>query len=63
MELVVHGDDLAVSVGVPTPVFPPAATEITLDLLVRVAAWRHGPVALVRALARRERAPETVAAF
>lgn len=63
MELVVHTDDLAVSLGVPTPPLPPAATEATIELLARIAAWRHGPVALVRALARRERAPDTVAAF
>ncbi|GAA4198831.1 hypothetical protein GCM10022220_00550 [Actinocatenispora rupis] len=63
MELVVHGDDLAVSVGVPTPEMPPAATEATIDLLARVAAWRHGPLAVVRALSRTERAPATISAL
>lgn len=63
MELVVHSDDLAVSIGVPTPEMPAAATEATIQLLARVAAWRHGPLAVVRALARRERAPETIAAL
>lgn len=63
MELVVHSDDLAVSVGVPTPEMPAAATEATIRLLADVAAWRHGPLAVVRALSRRERAPETVSAF
>ncbi|MGC5022388.1 maleylpyruvate isomerase N-terminal domain-containing protein [Micromonospora sp. DT47] len=63
MELVVHGDDLAVSLGVPTPDVPPAATEATIALLARVAAWRHGPLAVVRALARQERAPRTIAAL
>ena len=63
MELVVHTDDLAVSLGVPTPELPPAATEATILLLSRVAAWRHGPLAVVRALARRERAPESIAAL
>jgi uncharacterized protein (TIGR03083 family) len=63
MELVVHTDDLAVSLGVPTPELPAAATEATIDLLTRVAAWRHGPLAVVRTLARQERAPQTVAAF
>jgi Mycothiol maleylpyruvate isomerase N-terminal domain len=63
MELVVHTDDLAVSLGVPTPDLPPAATEATILLLSRVAAWRHGPLAVVRALARRERAPESIAAL
>jgi hypothetical protein len=63
MELVVHTDDLAVSLGVPTPEMPAAATEATIQLLAHVAAWRHGPLALVRALARRERAPQTIAAL
>lgn len=63
MELVVHTDDLAISVGVPTPEMPPAATDATIQLLARVAAWRHGPLAVVRALARRERAPQTIAAL
>jgi hypothetical protein len=63
MELVVHADDLAVSLGIPTPAMPAEATDATIRLLARVAAWRHGPLAVVRALARRERAPETIAAF
>lgn len=63
MELVVHGDDLAVSLGVPTPVMPETATEATIALLARIAAWRHGPLAVVRALARQERAPQTIAAL
>jgi hypothetical protein len=63
MELVVHVDDLAVSLGVPTPELPPAATEAAIGLLSQVAVWRHGPLAVVRALARRERAPETIAAL
>lgn len=63
MELVVHADDLAVSLGIPTPSLPTAATEATIHLLARIATWRHGPLAVVRALARRERAPASVAAF
>lgn len=63
MELVVHSDDLAVSLGIATPVMPEAATDATIALLGRVAAWRHGPLAVVRALARNERAPETIAAL
>jgi hypothetical protein len=63
MELVVHTDDLAVSLDVPTPEMSTAATDATIHLLARVAAWRHGPLAVVRALARRERAPETIAAL
>lgn len=63
MELVVHVDDLAVSLGVPTPAMPDAANEATIDLLSRVAAWRHGALSVVRALARQERAPASIAAL
>lgn len=54
VELVLHADDLAVSAGVSTPELPAAASGATIELLVRVAAWRHGPIAVVRGLARRE---------
>lgn len=63
MELVVHADDLAVSVAVPTPPLPATTTEPVVDLLSRLAVRRHGSTALIRALARTERAPDTIAAF
>ncbi|MBC3840168.1 maleylpyruvate isomerase family protein [Streptacidiphilus sp. 4-A2] len=63
MELLVHGDDLAVSVDVPTAAVTDSAYERVNDLLVRLAARRHGPVAVLRALSRSERAPQTVSAF
>jgi hypothetical protein len=63
LEVVVHADDLAVSLGVATPALPVAATDAAVELLARLAVWRHGPVAVVRALARRERAPDSVAAL
>ncbi len=63
MEIVVHTDDLAVSVGVATPPVPLPVLEPVVDLLWRLAARRHGPVALLRALSRAERAPATIAAF
>ncbi|MFI6321121.1 maleylpyruvate isomerase N-terminal domain-containing protein [Nonomuraea sp. NPDC050556] len=63
MELVVHADDLAVSVGIDTPAFPEGAVSSVVDLLVRLAVRRHGSTAVVRALSRTERAPATVAAF
>lgn len=62
LELVVHTDDLAVSVGLPTEV-PDGAFDAVLVLLTRLAARRHGPVALLRALARTERAPAAVNAI
>lgn len=61
MELAVHADDLAVSVGVPTPAVPERAMAAVLDLLSRLAVRRHGPTAVLRALSRAERAPATIA--
>ena len=63
MEIAVHSDDLAVSVGVATPPLPPAVLGPVLDLLTRLAVRRHGPTAVLRALSRSERAPVTIAAF
>ena len=56
LEVVVHADDLAVSLCVATPPLPVAATDATVQLLARLAVWRHGPVAVVRA-------PDSVAAL
>ncbi|EPD60346.1 maleylpyruvate isomerase N-terminal domain-containing protein [Streptomyces sp. HGB0020] len=61
LELVVHSDDLACSTGLPTPAFPEHITAPAIDLLTRLSARRHGPLPLLRALARRERAPESIA--
>jgi uncharacterized protein (TIGR03083 family) len=63
MELAVHSDDLAVSVGIATPALPPHAVDTVIDLLSRLAVRRHGPTAILRALSRSERAPATIAAF
>ncbi|GIH06100.1 hypothetical protein Rhe02_41670 [Rhizocola hellebori] len=63
VELAVHLDDLAVSVGVPTPPLPGEVTGPVLELLVSLATRKHGEVALLRALSRTERAPATIAAF
>jgi hypothetical protein len=63
MEIAVHSDDLALSAGVATPALPPSVLDPVLDLLTRLAANRHGPTAVLRALSRSERAPDTIAAF
>jgi hypothetical protein len=63
MEIVVHSDDLAVSVGVEPPVLPEVVLGPVLALLVGVSLQRHGQASVVRALTRRERAPNTIAAF
>jgi uncharacterized protein (TIGR03083 family) len=55
VELVVHADDLAASLGVELVPPQPATSEIAIDTLVDVARLRHGDVAVLRALARRER--------
>jgi hypothetical protein len=63
MELVVHSDDLAASVGLPTPTFPDTVAAHVVDLLGGVAMRRHGQAAVVRALSRPQRAPGSVSAF
>jgi hypothetical protein len=63
MELVVHSDDLAASVGLPTPAFPDTVAAHVVDLLGGVAMRRHGQAAVVRTLSRPQRAPGSVSAF
>ncbi|SFK31655.1 Mycothiol maleylpyruvate isomerase N-terminal domain-containing protein [Streptosporangium canum] len=63
MELAVHSDDLAVSVGMAAPTLPPGAVNTVIGLLARLAVRRHGPIDVLRALSRAERAPATIAAF
>lgn len=62
LEIVVHADDLALSVGVPTPEFPDEVFAPVRDLLVRLAARRHGQSAVVGALTRSERS-RVISAF
>ena len=63
MEIAVHNDDLACSVGLPTPVLPDHVTDTVVVLLARLAVGRHGPFAVIRSLSRAERAPASVAAI
>jgi hypothetical protein len=62
MEMVVHSDDLAVSVGVDPPGLPQPVLGPVLALLVGVSLRRHGQAAVVRALSRSERAGD-ISAF
>lgn len=62
-ELVIHSDDLAHSVGIPTPEFPTEAVETVVDLLSRIALRRHGATAVLRGLSRAERAPASISAL
>ena len=63
LEIVIHVDDLAVSVDVTPPALPEAATDATLTLLTRLAARRHGVAPVLRALSRSERASGSIAAI
>ncbi|HEY8982260.1 MAG TPA: maleylpyruvate isomerase N-terminal domain-containing protein [Streptomyces sp.] len=63
LELIVHCDDLAYSVGLPTPEFPASAVETVVDLLSRIALRRHGATDVLRALTRAERAPASISAL
>lgn len=55
IEVVVHTDDLAASVGLPAPAFAEDATGRVIACLVEIARRRHGDLAVIRAMVRRER--------
>jgi hypothetical protein len=63
VELVVHLDDLAVSLEVPTPPVPTDAADAVALCLSRIALARHGFLPVMRALSRRERVTDSIAAF
>ncbi|MEV6859866.1 maleylpyruvate isomerase N-terminal domain-containing protein [Streptosporangium subroseum] len=63
LEIAVHSDDLAHSVGIPTPELPAEAVETVVDLLSRIALRRHGATNVLRALSRAERAPASISAI
>lgn len=63
LELVVHADDLAVSIGVPTPAFPADVVDATTVTLARIAVARRGALPVLRALSRHERADAVASAF
>jgi hypothetical protein len=63
LELTVHNDDLACSVGVPTPELPAEAVETVVDVLSRIALRRHGATSVLRGLTRAERAPGSISAL
>lgn len=56
VELVIHTEDLALSVDLPYPAeVAPAVATVAINTLVDLARLRHGDLAVLRALARRER--------
>jgi hypothetical protein len=63
VEIVVHMDDLAVSVGLAPGELPDTVFDPVLTLLARLAVRRHGQAAVLRALSRRERAPTAINAI
>ncbi|MEU2776112.1 hypothetical protein ABZ646_25070, partial [Streptomyces sp. NPDC007162] len=63
LELAVHMDDLAVSVGLAAPELPREVFDPVIALLTRLAARRHGQAALLRAFTRVERAPAAINAI
>jgi len=62
LEIVVHTDDLALSIAVRTPDFPAEVFAPVRDLLVRLAVERHGQSAVISALTRSERT-QAISAF
>jgi mycothiol maleylpyruvate isomerase-like protein len=56
IELVVHGDDLAASLGLDCPPLAQQAADVAIATLVATARGAHGDVEVIRALSRRERA-------
>jgi hypothetical protein len=63
MELAVHSDDLAASIGIATPELPVQVMHPVYDLLFVLALRRHGQTAVLRALSRAERAPANISAL
>ncbi|MHA7278464.1 maleylpyruvate isomerase N-terminal domain-containing protein [Arthrobacter sp. MDT2-2] len=64
VELVVHLDDLAVSVGHENSMdLPQDAYDEAAIVLVQVAVRRQGALSVIRGLARRERHPDAIRAF
>lgn len=61
IEVLLHLDDLAVSVGVPRPDTDEAGRTIVIDVLIGIARMLHGDWEVLRALAREER--RTAAVF
>ncbi len=55
LEIMVHADDLAVSIGLAPPSFPAKCGDAITGLLLEVCRQRHGDTAVIRAFARHER--------
>ena len=60
LDVVVHLDDLAVSLGRPGGEAPEGASTIAIDAMLEAARSQHGDRAVIRALSRRERSAEGI---
>ena len=58
VELVVHADDVAVSIGLAPLLIPADAASCVVDVFMDMARHRSGDLAVIRAFARSERAPD-----
>lgn len=56
VELVIHGDDLAVGLGQHPPPFPEATLEVVVEALLSVTRSTRAPWDIIRAMTRSERA-------
>jgi hypothetical protein len=64
LELVVHADDLAVSLGLEPVTFSEPTIDVVVITLSRISRGRHGNLAVIRSLSRAERAPaQGISAF
>lgn len=63
LEIVVHTDDLSVSLDLSTPPFDPEVLDPVLGLMAALSQRRHGQDSVVRSLARSERATGSISAF
>lgn len=57
LELVVHADDLVVSLGLEPVAFSEPAVDLVVVTLSRISRRRHGSLAVIRTLSRPGRAP------
>lgn len=60
IEIGMHIDDLAHSVGTPTPALPADVTAEVIDIVVGIGRGQHGDWAIIHALARSERSSTQV---
>ena len=60
IEVLLHLDDLAASIGIPCPETNVESRTIVVDILVGIARMQHGDWEVLRALAREERRTATV---